>query len=849
METVEEHSNQANPFEYQLHVNGEKISIQENPEQADYLRDNVCLPYFTEIYKDLAERSTDKQKGISKVTFFDYIELPGIIAERLFALFDENKDAYIDLNEFVSGMFKIYVSDMNTKLRLVFDIYDFDKDGCITKDEIKTVLCYVPINKILEGKQIRKEGKFTQEGGGNEVYLDRVKSQEEIENLLQFCFGEKEKISFEEFVHINQESSSDLLITVINFLRDKLPCSENFWRYEKSIKKLDESKRPGSPNKSPNIAAGRRLSKFSPNSPISPLKLEIADLALKRRSSYCPSDSNSLLRFAVANKTLEKASSACDEPNTVPGTTGPGVDKKAITSSIPVSSFKKNQASKAHTAKKSKFAEECDSPLMSPSHASAVRMPNVASMGKKIGRTMSIDEKKPLNITTELIRSKEEIQSPSTFLTGKVERQSVSPSQDNKDVVMLDGELMRKTKKNVIEKYWFSLENKELFFYEKKDDAKHKGMHSLIGAFVKEEHEEFYEKKTILYPFKLVFPHKTRTYYASSKVNRDKWVNSIKKAVGYANLYDFYDISDKLGRGKFGLVRAAIHKKSSKKVAVKIIKKKDMSNDDLELLKREIEILKICQHPNIIRLLDIFENQEYIYIVMELLKGGDLFSYLDSRNFKISEERAKSMVHSIATSTFYLPNSGIPHSALMPENILMVDKSDVSDIKLVDFGLSKIIGPNETCNEPFGTLSYVAPEVLLQKPYGKAVDLWSIGIITYLLLSGNLPFDDPEDREIARQTIYEPADFSEPKWEKKSKEARNFVERLLVKDPENRMTLEQVLEHPWLVKGAANIRDMRRNSLNDRLSKFKVFSHAEPHSPRILEEVERRAKEDDVGGF
>jgi len=247
--------------------------------------------------------------------------------------------------------------------------------------------------------------------------------------------------------------------------------------------------------------------------------------------------------------------------------------------------------------------------------------------------------------------------------------------------------------------------------------------------------------------------------------------------------------------------------------------------------------------------LDIFENLEYIYIVMELLKGGDLFTYLDERNFKISEERARSMIHSIATSTFYLHSYGITHRDLKPENILMVDKSEVSDIKLVDFGLSKIIGPNETCNEPFGTLSYVAPEVLLQKPYGKAVDLWSIGVITYLLLSGSLPFDDPEDREIARQTIYEPADFSEPLWDKISKEAKNFVERLLVKDPENRMTLEQVLEHTWLIKGTTNIRDMRRNSLNDRLSKFKVFSHAEPGSPRIMEEVERRSKEDDVGGF
>jgi len=836
----------ASPSAYQLHVNGEKVSIQENPEQSDYLRNNVCLPYFREIYKDLSKRSLEKEKGISKVTFFDYIELPGIIAERLFAIFDENNDVFIDLNEFVSGMFKIYVSDMNTKLRLVFDIYDFDKDGSVTKDEIKTVLCYVPINKILEGKLIRKEGKFTQEGGGNEVYLDRVKSQEEIENLLQFCFGEKEKISFEEFVRINQESSSDLLITVINFLTEKLPCSENFWRYEKGIKKLDEA---NTPKKSELLTSPNRLSKFSPLS----LLVPGSDIASKRRLSHCQSDSNSLLRFAVANQSLEKcrANSICDEPNPFTTTTDPGVDQKATTSSIPMSGFKSNLTSKQNQDKKSKFAAECDSPLLSPRLAVAVRMPNVTNIEKKFGATLTIDGK-PTAITTDLIKNTEEIQSPSTFLaekTEKAERLSRSSSEDSKEVVMFDGELMKKTEENTFEKYWFCLENKELFYYENKDDAKHKGMYSLIGVFVKEDDDEFSTEKSTLYPFQLIFPHKIRTYYADSQANRDEWVLSIKKAVGYANLYDFYDMAEKLGRGKFGLVRAAIHKKTGKKVAVKIIKKEEIPDDELELLKREIEILKICQHPNIIRLLDIFENLEYIYIVMELLKGGDLFTYIENRKFSISEERARSITHSIATSTFYLHSYGITHRDLKPENILVVDKSEVSDIKLVDFGLSKIIGPNETCNEPFGTLSYVAPEVLLQQPYGKAVDLWSIGVITYLLLSGSLPFDDPEDSEVARQTIYDTPDFTEPVWDKVSKKAKNFVERLLVKEPENRMTLEQVLEHPWLVKGAVHIRDLRRNSLNDRLSKFKVFSHSQPDSPRILEEIERRAEEDDVGGF
>jgi calcium/calmodulin-dependent protein kinase I len=138
---------------------------------------------------------------------------------------------------------------------------------------------------------------------------------------------------------------------------------------------------------------------------------------------------------------------------------------------------------------------------------------------------------------------------------------------------------------------------------------------------------------------------------------------------------------------------------------------------------------------------------------MEALSGGDLFTYLEKRQFKITEKRAQELVHQLATALYYLHTFGIAHRDLKPENILMFDDSDTATCKIVDFGLSKIIGPSESSTDPFGTLSYVAPEVLLQKPYGREVDIWSLGVIAYMLLCRVLPFDDEDDREIARQTI------------------------------------------------------------------------------------------------
>lgn len=215
-------------------------------------------------------------------------------------------------------------------------------------------------------------------------------------------------------------------------------------------------------------------------------------------------------------------------------------------------------------------------------------------------------------------------------------------------------------------------------------------------------------------------------------------------------MFDYYEIKQTLGKGKFGLVKSACHKKTGKLVAVKVMSKKEMTVQDVELQRREIEILKMCQHPHIIRLLDLFENQDYIYIIMEQLNGGDLFTYLEARKFTITEARAKELTHQMATALFYLHSYGVAHRDLKPENILMTDNSDKASLKIVDFGLSRIIGPSETSSDPFGTLSYVAPEVLLQKEYGKEVDYWSLGVITYLLLSRVLPFDDEDDKEIAR---------------------------------------------------------------------------------------------------
>lgn len=151
----------------------------------------------------------------------------------------------------------------------------------------------------------------------------------------------------------------------------------------------------------------------------------------------------------------------------------------------------------------------------------------------------------------------------------------------------------------------------------------------------------------------------------------------------------------------------------------------------------------------------------------------------------------------------------------------MTDNSDTASLKIVDFGLSRIIGPNETSLDPFGTLSYVAPEVLLQKPYGKEVDYWSLGVIAYLLLSRVLPFDDEDDKEIARQTIQDSPDFNFHPWEKVSPQAKEVVKALLDKNRHKRASIETVLKMDWFNE-YASATAARRDASPE--TKFEAYS-------------------------
>jgi len=259
---------------------------------------------------------------------------------------------------------------------------------------------------------------------------------------------------------------------------------------------------------------------------------------------------------------------------------------------------------------------------------------------------------------------------------------------------------------------------------------------------------------------------------------------------------------DDIGEGKFGLVKLGVHKNTKERVAIKIIKKESMTSSDVELVKSEIDIMKLCRHPNVVRLLDHFENAEYIFIIMEYLSGGDLGGYLTKVNYKVSEQRAAQIMFQLASGLGYLHQYGVVHRDLKPENIMLTEASEKGIIKIMDFGLSKIMGPLEKVADGFGTLSFVAPEVLIRQPYNKMIDIWSLGVILYFMLSATLPFDDENDNEevIAKMTVFVEVQFPPKNWSKRSNLAIDLISHCLIKDPEKRISIDGILSHEWIKK-------------------------------------------------
>ena len=273
----------------------------------------------------------------------------------------------------------------------------------------------------------------------------------------------------------------------------------------------------------------------------------------------------------------------------------------------------------------------------------------------------------------------------------------------------------------------------------------------------------------------------------------------------FSDIRKIYKFDPKiLGSGHFGTVRlASLFSNPSKKYAVKTIFKEKVKKD-LHLLRRELEILKTLDHPNIVKFYEVYQDEKFFHLVMEYCSGGELLQRIvDQRH--LNEKEAALIMKKIFSATKYLHERGICHRDLKPENFLFSHKGRDGEIKIIDFGLSKQYDSSVLDSEAafkelktvVGTALYVAPEVLKGK-YDYRCDNWSLGVVAYVLLSGNPPFFGENNKEIFLKVMKGKYYFTGPEWKNVSKQAKDFISKLICVDVNKRMGSEHALNHPWL---------------------------------------------------
>ena len=413
-----------------------------------------------------------------------------------------------------------------------------------------------------------------------------------------------------------------------------------------------------------------------------------------------------------------------------------------------------------------------------------------------------------------------------------------------------EGYIFKISNKDKLKIYYIKLRQKDFFYYKNRTDTVHLGMHHLTNKVFIQKNEKKIFKEISLYNFCLIYPKKIINFYFKDFEDFKYWFHHFSKAINYKDINNYYTIGEMKYKSKFYIIKECYEIKEINKnimnnneetkdnidyknnaFMLKEINKKNLTYMEKKLLKNEINILNLCQHPYILPIKSIFNSLDFTQIIYDINPNNviDLFTYCQNNSTSFEEKDVCLLIHKMLTAIFYLQTYGIVHRDLKPENILIISNNEEDNSNMIpylfNFEFSKICSYKEKCHEPYGTVSYVAPEVLIEKPYDFKVDLWSIGIITFFLLGGILPFDDDHsEKEIARQTIHDNVKFKSPIWKIRSKESKNFIEGLLKKNPEDRMNIKDALIHNWIRKYFKEDVEKRIEVMLSGVDDFEAFS-------------------------
>ena len=820
---------------------------------------NSGLENMGTVRKSLPQNKTlflklNSDNGICLKTFLEYMNIQELIGERLFKYFNKSKTNKLNQAEFINGFNNLYYSDISELIKLTFNLCDFDEDGKIFKYDMRLFLVYIPSSsETLQKMKIKQINKIIN-AFFDETFPNNPKDKEPEINFELYSKKIKEyseKSSKDDIIigdiinDFNNNAPFFYFISVLSYLFLNCPFSVKNVNYfasktkpTKFILRRNETKVQDYRNllmttikKTEKNEGGKEtnglMTNFNDKNKIKMdaiIKIGKKKLFQSKRSTsqkIIIQDKN-FIRLGKVNNQRENKK----EKDYIIAREKEDIKYNKVKEDKNL--FKKrmsNNPSFASPFKRNVFNDSSRSPKLNSfinknneneemngnNIFSNKRSENLKSNLK--GKLPAIQKEKftPLTVPEKLKREDLDFQEPSKFVL--LDGSESEDSQKNLEMVRkasktdlistfcykITDETNNLLNPKIINKFYAVLSGKEILFFKNETKNDFHDLWYIYKSHITVGREVINITKYFTVNINFFNSNAVSKLYFSKENECHDFAKKVKKAIHDLSFNDFYELGEAIGEGTFAKVSKCTNKHSNKVYAVKVINKTKLKPKNLELIHNERSYLNLIKHPNIVGLQDYFEDKKFIYLVTDYYSGGDLLSYIE-KNHEISEKTAAKIVRKIAEGIKYLNIFGIVHRDIKPENILFAEENDIKSIKIIDLGVCQTLTYGQMANEPIGTNGYISPEIYMHKEYNFKTDIWSLGIILYLLITqGILPFDNDnmDNKVIGKKVIYLQQEYPEEYFGKCSIALKNLLDKMLDKNMDKRIDIISLLNDSW----------------------------------------------------
>ena len=765
---------------YYLNTIYQYLLIREESQGADINEIN-SKNLFSNTLKQKAN-----ENGISLRNFLQYLDIQEFMCERLFKYLDKTKTGQLTKNEFVNGLDTIYYGNFQELYKLIFFMCDFNENGKLHKFNMKLILSYIPVK----------------------TYEEQQKYIKNINSIIDHYFTNLDKRFPEKNIKIDKEIDYDLYK---NDIEDYIKESTNNNNKENSNNNFN--------NNGSFLLFIKLISYIYMNNPFNKDNMNFCKFLKNKFLMKLPKKLNSNNLFNTTSNTNNNANTN-------------------NTNNINKEKENKNGTNNAENNDKDQLAKIRPNARSNSLYNNKKKKNNIYTTNIKPQKELLLSKDLPIeNKNQDLLRFSmniNELKKAKLLQTGKKEKQggfNLTPSKDKKDKksgLNLDQDIEEIfTDKNIknndyadilykyceedsskfIKKYYGELRGKDILFFASKLKNELCTIWNISKCIIIPL-EKINISKYTYYPIKFINYNKSFCLiYFEDNEKRNLFLKKCEENTSYIKIEDLFEFKEKIGQGNFGLVRKCIEKNTGKEYAVKIMDKNKIKKKDLQFIIQERNYMILIKHPNIVSLVQDFEDENFIYFVMEYFKGGDLAKYMkrikENMKEKNLERIAAKIIRIIAQGVEYLNQFGIVHRDLKPENIVFGIEDDIKSIKIIDLGVAITLPFGQQSSDPIGTLAYISPEMFTHNPYSYKVDVWAIGILLYWLVSGGiLPFDDEKNDEhiMGKKVVFMHQEYPEKYFGDKSKSLFNLIDKTLEKNPEKRINIHNFLDEEWLNK-------------------------------------------------